>query len=63
MTLEPIVDLFLDLWIAPVGRFEVLDEDEFEEAVARGILTEQQTDRARSVLPNRGVSEARRKYP
>ena len=49
-TLEPIVDLFLDLWIAPDGRFEVLDEDEFEEAVARGNLTEQQIDHARSVL-------------
>ena len=50
MTLEPIVDLFLDLWIAPDGRFEVLDEDEFEEAAARGVLTEQQTDHARSIL-------------
>src|SRR2546425_7992393 len=56
MTLEPIVDLFLDLWIAPDGRFEVLDEDEFEEAVARGFLTEQQTGHARSVL--QGLIEA-----
>ena len=56
MTLEPIVDLFLDLWIAPDGRFEVLDEDEFEEAVASGFLTEQQTGHARSVL--QGLIEA-----
>ena len=49
-TLAPIIDLFLDLWIAPDGRFEVLDEDEFEEAIARGNITAHQIDHARSVL-------------
>ena len=56
-TLEPIIDLFLDLWIAQDGKFDVLDEDEFKEAVARGILTKQQTDHAQAVL--RGLIEAR----
>ena len=49
-TLEPIIDLFLDLWIGPDGKFLVLDEDEFEEAVGRQILTRQQIDHARGVL-------------
>jgi len=49
-TLEPIVDLFLDLWIAPDGRYIVLDEDEFEDAVRLGNLTREQVDHARSVL-------------
>ncbi len=34
-TLEPITDLFLDLWIAPDGNYMVLDEDELEDAVNR----------------------------
>ncbi len=49
-TLQPITDLFLDLWIAPDGRHQVLDEDEFEEAVGRGILRREQIDHARRVL-------------
>src|SRR5438132_9590207 len=46
-TLEPIIDLFLDLWIAPDGKFAVLDEDELEEAAARGSITAYQIDHAR----------------
>jgi len=49
-TLAPITDLFLDLWIAPNGKYVVLDEDEFEEAVRLGHLSRGQTDHARSVL-------------
>jgi len=49
-TLEPITDLFLDLWIAPDGRHLVLDKDEFEEAIGFGILTREQIDHARRVL-------------
>lgn len=49
-TLAPIIDLFLDLWIAPDGQHAVLDENEFEEAVGAGILTPGQIDHARRVL-------------
>jgi predicted RNA-binding protein associated with RNAse of E/G family len=49
-TLEPVIDLFLDLWIAPDGRYVVLDEDEFEEAIGEGILGQEQIAHARRVL-------------
>jgi len=49
-TLEPLVDLFLDLWIAPDGSSEVLDEDEFAEALDLGHLTDAQAEHARRVL-------------
>lgn len=49
-TLEPITDLFLDLWIAPDGKHLVLDEDEFQEAITLGSLTTAQIQHARRVL-------------
>jgi predicted RNA-binding protein associated with RNAse of E/G family len=49
-TLEPLVDLFLDLWIGPDGGYAVLDEDEFAEAIEAGRLTEQQIIHARQVI-------------
>jgi len=49
-TLEPMVDLFLDLWIAPTGQFMVLDEDEFADAIDQKRLTRDQVVHARRVL-------------
>lgn len=49
-TLEPIVDLFLDLWIEPDGRYLVLDEDEFEAAERLGHISRDQASHARGVL-------------
>lgn len=49
-TLRPLVDLFLDLWIEPDGRFAVLDEDEFAEAVTDGVLSPSQASCARAAL-------------
>ena len=49
-TLEPLIDLFLDLWIAPDGSYEVLDEDEFEEALHLGHISAAQGAHARRVL-------------
>jgi uncharacterized protein len=49
-TLLPLVDLFLDLWLAPDGSYEVLDEDEFAEAVEKGWITERQRRHAQGVL-------------
>lgn len=48
--LETLVDLFLDVWIAPEGSYEVLDEDEFEEALGLGHITDAQAEHARRVL-------------
>jgi predicted RNA-binding protein associated with RNAse of E/G family len=49
-TLLPIVDLFLDIWIWPDGRYQVLDEDEFAEAVSQGWISPRQRDHALRVL-------------
>ncbi len=62
-TLEPIIDLFLDLWIAPDGRYVVLDEDEFAAAASRGSLTREQTVHARSVLQNLLGATERGEFP
>ena len=34
-----ITDLFLDLWISREGRFDVLDEDELEDALAKRVIS------------------------
>jgi predicted RNA-binding protein associated with RNAse of E/G family len=39
-------DLFLDVWVDPRGRLSVLDEDQLEEATARGWVTGEQARRA-----------------
>jgi predicted RNA-binding protein associated with RNAse of E/G family len=49
-SIEPLVDLALDLWIAPDGSYQVLDEDEFELVVINGDLTSAQASHARSTL-------------
>jgi predicted RNA-binding protein associated with RNAse of E/G family len=58
-TLEPLVDLFLDLWIAPDGGYVILDEDEFAEAIEAGRLTEEQITHARRVIEE--LTEATRR--
>ncbi len=62
-TLETLVDLFLDVWITPRGKVIVLDEDEFEEAVAAGHLTLDQERHARGVLRNLLTSLADDTFP
>lgn len=49
-TLQPLVDLFLDVWIAPDGNTLVLDEDEFQAAISGGVVTASQQEHARTVL-------------
>ena len=49
-TLHPLVDLFLDIWITPDRRYLVLDEDEFDQAVATGHLSPSQAHHARRTL-------------
>jgi len=45
-----IEDLFLDLWVFPDGRYSVLDEGEFEEALERGWLEPELAGRAEEEL-------------
>lgn len=42
-TIEPLVDLFLDVWVWPDLRFSVLDEDEFDLSMKRGWLSKSQS--------------------
>jgi predicted RNA-binding protein associated with RNAse of E/G family len=62
-TLEPTGDLFLDLWIAADGKHVVLDEDEFERAIALGHLTSGQEGHARSVLQDLVGATQREEFP
>ncbi len=62
-TIEPIIDLFLDLWIAPDGKFIILDEDEFEEAISLGHLSGGQADHARRVLQDLVEATQRGEFP
>jgi len=50
LVLDPLVDLFLDLWISPSGESAVLDEDEFEDAEHQGAITPSQVTQARTTL-------------
>lgn len=61
--LEPITDLFLDLWIAPDGKYLVLDEDELEEAARLGHITNRQVDQARRVLRQLVDATERGEFP
>lgn len=49
-TIKPVTDLFLDLWIAPDGRWQILDEAEFWEAEAQRWITPEQAAHARRTL-------------
>jgi predicted RNA-binding protein associated with RNAse of E/G family len=62
-TLEPLVDLFLDLWVAPGGGYAVLDEDEFAEAIDAGRLTDGQIAHARRVIGELTDAAARGLFP
>jgi predicted RNA-binding protein associated with RNAse of E/G family len=62
-TLEPLVDLFLDLWITPEGVPYILDEDEFQEAVAAGHLTPRKADSARTTLDELLAATRRGDFP
>jgi predicted RNA-binding protein associated with RNAse of E/G family len=45
-----LTDLFLDLWIAPDGKFIELDQDEFEQGFQMGLLTSYQYKKANHVF-------------
>lgn len=43
-------DLLLDLWVSPEGGYQVLDEDEFEEAVRAELLSDEMQTKAVETL-------------
>ncbi len=45
-----IVDLFLDLWVSPDGSYEIQDEDEFETALAEGVIGTELAEKTRNAL-------------
>jgi predicted RNA-binding protein associated with RNAse of E/G family len=45
-----LTDLFLDLWIAPDGKYIELDQDEFEQGFRMGLLTSYQFKKANHVF-------------
>jgi len=45
-----LTDLFLDLWVSPDLRYNILDEEELEEALQNGWVTEQLYQKAKSEL-------------
>jgi predicted RNA-binding protein associated with RNAse of E/G family len=51
-------DLCLDLWVDVAGRFQVLDQDEFDEAVDRHWIDQTTAERARSEL-DRVITQVR----
>jgi predicted RNA-binding protein associated with RNAse of E/G family len=50
LSIDPLIDLALDLWIAPDGSLQVLDEDELVAFVSHGGLTSVQASYARHTL-------------
>lgn len=36
------IDFFLDLWIFPDGRYYILDQDEFNDAIEQGLMDQKQ---------------------
>lgn len=45
-----ITDLFLDLWVSPDGRYQLHDEDEFEDAILHNWIRGDVAEQARNVL-------------
>jgi predicted RNA-binding protein associated with RNAse of E/G family len=45
-----VVDLYLDIFVLPDMRYEILDEDEFQEAIEKGWITEEQVSLARETV-------------
>jgi len=62
-TLEPITDLFLDLWIWPDLRHAVLDEDELHQAETRGGVSPDQAASARATAAELISGIAKGQFP
>jgi predicted RNA-binding protein associated with RNAse of E/G family len=62
-SLEPIVDLFLDLWIGADGAYLPLDEDEFDDAVRQAWITQAQAAAASTALADMIQATRRGEFP
>lgn len=58
-----ITDLFLDLWVSPDLRYRVLDQDELEEALKKGWISEQLHARAKRELKKLVASVETKDFP
>lgn len=58
-----VTDLFLDIWLTADGTLHELDWDEFEEAVAQGVLTPEQETLARQAMARLVAEAASGRYP
>jgi len=58
-----LTDLFLDLWVSPDLRHEVLDEEELEDAFSRGWMTKQLYDAAKREMRKLINMVRRGKFP
>lgn len=58
-----LTDLFLDLWVFPNRTCQVLDEEEFEEAVQAGLIGPEQARLARECLPRLLRETASGRFP
>lgn len=56
-------DLFLDLWVFPEGRYVILDQDEFEEAIKRKWIGNRWKKRARMELGSLIAQIDQRRFP
>ena len=58
-----ITDLFLDLWVSPDLRYEVLDEEELEDALEKGWIAKQLYEKSRIELGKLVTSVKRGDFP
>lgn len=56
-------DWFLDLRLSPEGDYEILDQDEFSEAVRMGLLSEQEAQTAQLTLARLITETKQGKFP
>lgn len=58
-----ITDLFLDLWVSPDIRYKILDEEELEEALRKGWITQELHDKAKKELQKLIGRVENRRFP
>ena len=58
-----ITDYFLDLWLFPDGRYLVLDQDEFSNAIGKGWMSQKQIAQTKEELDDLIESVESKEYP
>jgi len=62
-TLVTATDLFLDLFVFPDGRWKVVDEEEFEQALEKGLMDEGIARNARAAIEEISARAKARDWP